>query len=155
MIVLGIGEIIGAMIFGRVIDKFGKKAGVLFVLITTMIAFVFVFIVIGLYKFSILDYFLTFFWGIQDSALNNMLNCILGFEYESKIVPFSISKLVKSLFIFAALVSASFVKEQWQYIIFFVCTCVYSIPAIGILLFFDFKNMKKGDLLFKEKNLEK
>ena len=64
MISLGIGEMSGAIMSGNIIDKYGKKAGVLFVLVTTMIGFVFVFTVVGLYKFTMLDYFLTFMWGI-------------------------------------------------------------------------------------------
>ena len=55
---------------------------------------------------------MTMFWGAQDGALNNILNCILGFEFDSKIVPFSVSKLIKSLFIFFLLAMETMITER-------------------------------------------
>jgi hypothetical protein len=41
-----------------------------------------------------------FLWGTQDSGINCFINCILGFEFESKILPFSVFKFTQSLFTF-------------------------------------------------------
>ena len=112
MIALGFGEIFGALLSGRVIDRFGKKAGVLLVVILMIVAFGFLFLVVILYEFNAATFFMTFFWGLYDSSLNNMLNCIYGFEFDSKILPFSVSKLVKSLFIFGSLMLATLVKDR-------------------------------------------
>ena len=140
MIALGVGEILGALLSGRVIDKYGKKAGVLLVLITMAIGFLFLFLVVIFYKFSVLTFFMTFFWGLYDSSLNNMCNCIYGFEFDSKILPFSVSKLVKTLLIFIALMLATLVKEKTDYLIFFGVIAVFSFPASAKMLVFDFKN---------------
>ena len=43
---------------------------------------------------------MAFTWGLQDSGLNCMIRCILGFEFDSKILPFSVFNFVQSLFIF-------------------------------------------------------
>lgn len=103
MIGLGVGELIGAPSCGKVIDKLGSKAGVFFVLVNVLIAITLAFVVVIIYEFNYFCYIMTFYWGIQDSAANNLLNCILGFEFESKILPFSCSKLLKTLFVFAFL----------------------------------------------------
>ena len=41
-----------------------------------------------------------FMWGVQDSGLNCIVRAILGFEFNSKILPFSVFNFVQSLFVF-------------------------------------------------------
>jgi len=94
MIALGFGEMTGGLILGYVMDKFGQKIGITYCICQTVIAFTLFFIYNELYTFSVLAFFMTLFWGLQDSALNTLCNCILGFEFESKIVPFSVFKFV-------------------------------------------------------------
>jgi fucose permease len=110
MIPLGIGEMIGGLIFGSVNDKMGQKAGITYCLIMTIIAFAMLFAYIEIYKFSVLAFFMTLIWGLQDSAVNTMTNCILGFEFDSKIIPFSVYKFVQSIFVFIFYLSESFIK---------------------------------------------
>ena len=92
---------------GFVIDRWRQKAGVLFCMITTAIAYGLVFAWISIWEFGVLSFFVTFVWGVQDSCFCNFLNCILGFEFDSKIIPFSIFKFVQSLFVFVFLVCES------------------------------------------------
>ncbi len=43
------------------------------------------------YEYSLVfSFFMTFFWGIQDAGLNCLINCVLGFQFDSKITPFSV-----------------------------------------------------------------
>src|SRR5207244_3569937 len=140
MIALGFGEIFGAILSGKIIDLYGKKAGVLLILLLMTIAFIFLFVVLTLYEFSAMTFFMTFFWGLYDSSLNNMLNCIYGFEFDSKILPFSVSKLIKSLAIFVSLMLATLVKERQDYFIFFIVIAVISYPSTIKMLIFDYRN---------------
>ena len=55
---------------------------------------------------------MTFGWGMQDSAVNNLINCILGFEFESQITPFSVFKFVQSIVVFAFLLLESLIETK-------------------------------------------
>ena len=92
MIPLGIGEVIGGFILGFILDRWKQKAGITYCIFTTIVAYVIVFLQLAFWEFNVLTFFMTFFWGIQDSTLTNFINCILGFEFESKIIPFSVFK---------------------------------------------------------------
>ena len=86
---------------------------------------------------------MTFFWGIQDSAVNNFIWCICGFEFENESRPFAIFFFLQSLAIFLLLYVASLLKTQTEYLIYFgVC---FAIGLFGWLLFaltFDLKEEK-------------
>ena len=51
-------------------------------------------------KWGPFAYVMTFIRGVQDCVLNCWPNCILGFEFESKIAPFGVNKFLQSLLIF-------------------------------------------------------
>ena len=89
MIPLGIGEIIGALLMGNLRDKFGYQTTLKILLPATLVAFAMVFGTIASYSFNTLSFLMTFVWGFQDSSLNIFINCILAFEFDSKVVPFS------------------------------------------------------------------
>ena len=76
-------------------------------MIVSACAFAVVFAFVGTWKFGVLTFFMTFIWGIQDSGMNNYMSCTLGFQFDSKIIPFSILKFVQSLFTFIFLVVES------------------------------------------------
>ena len=70
------------------------RVGIISCAIKVTIAFGLILTYLWFYKFSILTYFVTFFWGIQDSNMGNLLNCALGFEFESKSLPFSVYNFI-------------------------------------------------------------
>lgn len=117
----------------------------------TAIAFALLFVYIAQFKFSVLAYFVTLFWGLQDSAVNNLMNCILGFEFESKILPFSVFKFVSSLFTFAFYGVESFIKEKRDYLIYAICMLVLSFSSLGLM--YSFKFRKKGYIDEERKDL--
>jgi predicted MFS family arabinose efflux permease len=90
MIPLGLGEIIGALFIGKLRDKLGYQTTLKIILVVTMVAFALIFLNIANYTFSSLTFVMTFAWGLQDSSLNNFINCILAFEFDSKVTPFSV-----------------------------------------------------------------
>lgn len=103
MIGLGVGEIVGSIVCGKILDKWNQKAGLIYDMIITAIAFAFLITYNEVRNYGVVTYFMTFFWGLQDAAINTIINVILGFEFESKIIPFSVFKFLQSLFNFALL----------------------------------------------------
>ena len=55
---------------------------------------------------------MTFMWGFMDSGLNTLIRCILGFEFDSKIIPFSVFNFIQSLLIFAAQLTEAKVMDD-------------------------------------------
>ena len=80
MVSLGLGEIIGSFIFGRIQDKFSIKVTVISNLIGLVIsfAFIFAFNLSGPFKIW-LAILMTFTWGVQDAGLQVYIYCVLGF----------------------------------------------------------------------------
>ena len=69
------------------------------------LAFALMFYYLYLYNFSWITYVVTFAWGLQDSTLNNIMNCTLGFEFEGNtMTPFSVQNFVQPFFTFVFMV---------------------------------------------------
>lgn len=145
MIPLGLGEVLGGFMLGFVIDKWNQKAGVAFCILTAAVALALVLGWIGLWKFYPLAFIVTFFWGIHDSAFVNFLNCVLGFEFDSKIIPFSIFKFLQSLFTFVFLVADSYLNTDKDYLIFFIISAVYAFLSMTVMFFFKYKDTSHQD----------
>jgi len=92
MTLLGAGEILGGTIIGWVRDKTGNRIAIISEILLLLIGFAFVIVLNAQNKFGPFAYVMTFMWGIQDSGLNCLINCILGFEFDSKIAPFGVYK---------------------------------------------------------------
>ena len=93
MVGLGVGEIVGAMLFGKIGDNFSMKVTIAANMFSVVCAFSITLGYIIRYRYSLpFGFFMTFFWGIQDGGLNTLINCILGFQFDSKTTPFSVNK---------------------------------------------------------------
>ncbi|CDW76468.1 major facilitator superfamily protein [Stylonychia lemnae] len=155
MVPLGLGEVMGGFAHGFVADRYGQRAGVLYLMAITAVSFAISFAYIGIWSFSVLTFFVTFAWGIQDSGLNNLLNCVLGFEFESNIIPFSILKFLQSLANFIFLVIESFLNEKIDFLIYFIAIGIFCYFSLTIMLFFPFKAKKEdNEKLQKEEERE-
>lgn len=64
MIPLGAGEVIGALIIGKIVDKYGPKVGIIYIMGLTVVAFGVLFAYTGVYEFGVLTFFMTFLWGL-------------------------------------------------------------------------------------------
>eukprot|EP00347_Sterkiella_histriomuscorum_P014941 403358919 len=146
MIPLGLGSVIGGLIQGQVADKFGQRLGVIYIMIVSACAFAVVFAFVGTWKFGVLTFFMTFIWGIQDSGMNNYMSCTLGFQFDSKIIPFSILKFVQSLFTFIFLVVESLLTFQVDYIIYLIVMACVCFASLTVMLFFPYKSVEKPGL---------
>ena len=80
MVGLGVGEIVGALSYGRIQDKIGMPAMILVNIFGAIVSFSVCISYILMYQHSfIFGFLMTFFWGVQDGGINTMINCILGF----------------------------------------------------------------------------
>ena len=97
---LGVGEIIGAFGLGCVRDRYGNKWAMVLIVGLMVISIAMLLIFNKFNKFNQTAYLMTLTWGLQDSSLNCFINCILGFEFKSKIAPFAVFRFIWSISIF-------------------------------------------------------
>lgn len=100
MATLGIGEILGALVVGHIVDKIGAKKSSLINVVLIFIQTIVVIIYIIIDSYSWLAFIMTLIWGISDSSISIHLDSILGFEFESNKEPFSLDILIESSFVF-------------------------------------------------------
>ena len=73
-----------------------------------------------------------------------MINCILGFQFDSKTAPFSVNKFAQSLLIFAVICFESVLDSKNSYLFYFVFELAFCILSwLSFNFFFEFK--KTGD----------
>jgi predicted MFS family arabinose efflux permease len=63
MVALGFGEITGAIVMGRIVDRMGPKKTSLVNVVLILIATIFVLNFLYLARYSVFAFFMTFFWG--------------------------------------------------------------------------------------------
>lgn len=92
MTLLGVGEIFGGLLVGGIRDSKGNRVAIISEMFLLAIGIGCVILLNERNKFDWVAYIMTFFWGLQDAGLNCYINCVLGFEFESKIAPFAVYK---------------------------------------------------------------
>jgi predicted MFS family arabinose efflux permease len=96
---LGVGEIVGGIGMGIIVDKIGSKksvwVNVVLIILQTILVAAFVYID----EYNALAYIMTFVWGLSDSSISIHLDSILGFEFESNKEPFAVDVLIESCFV--------------------------------------------------------
>ncbi len=100
MMSLGVGEVLGGIIMGWVVDKFGTKLSCFVNIVNIFLASTLVIFYLYVDTYSWLAYLMTFVWGWQDSCISIHIDTILGFEFESTKEPFSIDSFIESLTVF-------------------------------------------------------
>jgi len=66
---LGVGEIFGGLLIGRIIDKIGNRASLMLCLILVLVATATALVLIFTFSFTLwLAILMTFTWGVQDGA---------------------------------------------------------------------------------------
>ena len=145
MLGLGAGEIIGSLVFGKVTDKLPFKTIIVINTITLTVGYGCLFLYGAVYDFSFyLGVLLTFAWGVQDSGMNCLLNSVLGFQFESKTIPFSVYKFLQSLLIFVFICIEVATKSQKSYLIyFFICYAVSMVAWLILATQFTFKTKEE------------
>jgi hypothetical protein len=130
---------IGSPIFGWVYDNKGPIKSVWLLLVVSIIVLLATIIFNEIHEFTIFAYVISFGWGVMDAFLNNFLNISLGFEFKSKITPFSAQKCMSNLVIFALIMCESTIKTKPQFRIYFIAGLMYSIFTGIAMLKFPFK----------------
>jgi MFS family permease len=100
MMTLGIGEIIGGIVMGYLVDRIGTKKACFINVFNITFTIMITAIYINQNSYSGLAFFMTFLWGLQDGCISIHLDAILGFEFESNKEPFSIDCLLESITVF-------------------------------------------------------
>ena len=127
---VGVGEIVGSIVFGRITDKCTTRSTCLLNVLATSISYGLVFLFTALYEFSFLLAFpMTFMWGVQDAGTVCVVTCMLCFQFESKTTPFSVYKCSQSIFVFVAYYVNSFIDTQNAYLVYFCISYAFSILA--------------------------
>jgi len=143
MIFLGIGEIVGSLVNGKLHDWLGTRPFVLINLFWMSIGYG---LIIWYNQNDSYDFnfamTLCFFWGIQDAGLTNLWRVLCGFQFEAPAIAYSVQQAVMSFFVFVVIYCGSLVKSQLDYLIFFLVTGIFGASAY-ILLFFSFDFIKK------------
>lgn len=102
MAVLGIGETLGGNLIGLLRDKVNNKVAIVMQLLLCMAALFSVYLFNRLNQFTGLAHLMCFLWGLQDSGINCLVRSMLGFEFDSKIVPYSVFNFSHSVYVFVA-----------------------------------------------------
>ena len=74
----------------------------------------------------------------MDAGLTNFFRGILGFQFDSKTVPFSVLTVVQSFFMFVMVYLGALVKSVQGYWIYLGCTFLFAVFA-WLLFFFKFE----------------
>jgi predicted MFS family arabinose efflux permease len=143
MVSLGIGELIGASVMAKCVDKFGLKKCAL--INAGNIGFATLLVIVFIYRneYGWLAYIMTLLWGYQDSSISIHLNSILGFEFEEDSEPFSIDALVESVMVFLFQVIQSFIVDRQGMIVYMIIVGIIGISASLSTYTFRFRKFKK------------
>lgn len=149
MALLGLGEIFGGQFIGLVKDKVNKRFALFLQILLTVAAFAFVFIVNEKDIYDYMSFIMAFVWGLMDSGLNAIIRSMLGFEFESKIVPFSVFNFLQALFIFAAQLIEGQVTTADDEIatlrLYLIIVAAIAFISYVIMLFFKYKDGEESD----------
>ena len=109
---LGVGEMVGGLLMGQVVDKLGSRIGVIINVLTIIFACSVTFWEIASNKYSWVTFLYTFAWGFSDGAINTHSNQMMGFEFETSSDPFSIFNSVQAVAIFSFMMLQSLLDTQ-------------------------------------------
>jgi predicted MFS family arabinose efflux permease len=94
LVAFGLGEVIGGLMIGQVIDKIGSRKTALVNIVTVILMTGVTIVYINIFKFNWLTFVMTFMWGIQDSSVNTHCFEILGFEFNSIKDPYAVFNML-------------------------------------------------------------
>lgn len=105
LVSLGVGEIVGALLIGQVIDRMGNRPAIICTVASVAIQATFLVIFHWQNSYGVLTHVMTFFWGFSDGIVNTHVQDILGFEFApDNVRPYSIFNFLQSMVIFVFLI---------------------------------------------------
>eukprot|EP00347_Sterkiella_histriomuscorum_P022750 403337297 len=139
-ICLSFGEIAGAIVQGKIVDKYGSKQTCLFNVGLILLATMFVLNYMYLQDYSLFAFVMTFMWGFQDSAISVHLNSVLGFEFDESPGPFSLDSLLESTFVFAFQLIQSLVVTWSAHFLYMSAVGVLGMGMCLTSYFFEYRH---------------
>ena len=143
MVALGFGEIIGANVQGKIVDRIGTRptclVNVILILLSTMLVLNYLYVS----KFTYFAFVMTFMWGFQDSSVSIHLNAILGFEFEGNSEPFSIDVLIEAICVFTFQMIQSFIISKNAHFYYITLVGLLGMSMTMTSFFFDYRDVKK------------
>jgi len=134
----GLGEILGGLLIGFVVDKLGSKRAILLNLSLLLSTFGLTTGYLTMLRFNALAIFMCLLWGMQDSGVNTQVQEMLGFEFESATtLHFAVYNLCQCLACFAFQLVQ--VGLAGHYLVYTVCLGGLGLLANGTAYFFEFK----------------
>lgn len=100
---LGFGCMVGSVLYGFVEDKCGNKASILFILAQVLIFNTMIIVLNELHEFNWLAYVTMFGMGCIDLTILTYETQLIGFMFESKIVPFCTKNFLENMTVFILL----------------------------------------------------
>ena len=146
MIFLGAGEIVGSFANGKLHDLIGSKLFAIANLIQLCIAYALIVYFNHRNKYNYgFAMTLCFAWGVMDAGLTNFFRGILGFQFDSQTIPFSVLTVVQSFSMFVMVYLGALVKTVTAYWIYLGCTFGFAVFAWLLFFFrFELRTSKKG-----------
>ncbi len=151
MVLFGVGEILGSFFIGFFIDKIGSK---LTVFINLAIIAIMGGVTLGyilVEKWNVLAWFMCFFWGFQDSAINTHCQEILGFEFDDNYTPFSMFNIWQCLLVVIfQFIESTFEDNTKLYMIYTIAVTVLGLAMNSVTYFFPFREHLAQTVDFNE-----
>ena len=97
---VGFGEVVGGIVEGLVIDKFGNATAIILNIVILIAAIFDSYLNIRHLEFGTQSYVVSGLWGLVDATLNIFIFRTLGFEFESKSIPFGSFNIIQGLSVF-------------------------------------------------------
>jgi hypothetical protein len=138
MVSLGVGEIVGSISMGLVVDHFGAKRSSFLNMFFIGSAAMLVVIYIYIDTFSWMAFLMTFLWGVQDSGISIHLDAILGFEFASNKTPFACDVLIESIVACSFEIGSSFVKGNTARLIYIMVMGIIGVLFAFAPFFFEY-----------------
>lgn len=141
-VALGIGSICGSSLLGVIQDKYGHKTSITFIMVTVIWTMIGLIIQNEYHVFNWTCYITMFGAGMIDNSLTSFLGVVLGFEFESKIVPFGAKNFVENISLFVVLSSYYLfpLESKLEYRAYFIATLVIGIITVSMLYLVKYKN---------------
>ena len=86
-----------------------------------------------------------FIVGIVDSSTTTFINVVLGFEFQSKIVPFGAKNFSEniSVCILSLVLALNSIETKEQDRLYFICQLVIGLLSLSLMSFMKYKKVEK------------
>ena len=146
---LGLGEIVGSSFSGKMADIIGSALTMWVNLILHLVTIASMLWFILIFKYNTVSAcIMCFLWGLCEATIGVFVTTQMGFEFDSKTLPFAVYNLVKSVFVFSTLFVLSVLESQQSFIYYTVGVGVFG--AFGWLIMiakFRFRGKKEESKL--------